>query len=79
MFLAAMLHGSLWIRNQLEYELPVLGQPKLMTGIVAFSFLALIVLTSLRPGRSFVYQVFVSLQWVLFRSLLFTWALTLVS
>jgi ferric-chelate reductase len=68
LFLTGVLHGSLWIRSQYENEMPILGEPKATTGIVAFSFLCLIFIVSLRPGRIFVYQAFVSLQWVLFLS-----------
>ena len=64
LFLTVTLHGALWMNNQLKYGLPILGQDKFMTGIAAFSFLALIVLTSLRPARIFIYQTFISLQWV---------------
>jgi len=68
MFLSALLHGALWIRSMLEAGMPILGQKKETTGIIAFSFLALIVLVSLRPGRKYFYQVFFNLQWVLYIS-----------
>jgi hypothetical protein len=63
-FLAALLHGALWINVLLKRGRPILGQDKETTGIIAFSFLALTVLVSLRPARIFVYQAFFSLQWV---------------
>ncbi|THH28732.1 hypothetical protein EUX98_g5458 [Antrodiella citrinella] len=58
MFLAAVVHGSLWIRNHLEYGLPILGPQKETSGVAAFSLLCILVLTSLRPIRRFLYQAF---------------------
>ncbi|KAH7920823.1 iron reductase [Leucogyrophana mollusca] len=58
MFLAACIHGSLWIRNHLEFNIPILGQQKETSGVAAFSLLCIIVLTSLRPVRRFFYQTF---------------------
>jgi ferric-chelate reductase len=63
MFFAALLHGALWINVLLKRGKPILGEKDETTGIVAFAFLALIVLISLRPGRKFIYQTFFSLQW----------------
>jgi ferric-chelate reductase len=65
MFLSALIHGALWIRSLVEDGMPILGQKKETTGIIAFSFLALIVLVSLRPIRKYFYQAFFNLQWVL--------------
>lgn len=58
MFLSACIHGSLWIRNHLEYDLPILGQQKETSGVAAFSLLGIIVLTSLRPVRRLFYRAF---------------------
>ncbi|ETW79594.1 ferric reductase [Heterobasidion irregulare TC 32-1] len=57
-FLGAAIHGSLWIRNHLQYDLPILGQQKETSGVAAFALLCIIVLTSLRPVRVFFYQCF---------------------
>lgn len=58
MFLGATVHGSLWIRNHLQYGLPILGQQKETSGVAAFALLGILVLTSLRPVRRFLYQAF---------------------
>ncbi|KAF9553360.1 hypothetical protein CPC08DRAFT_697815 [Agrocybe pediades] len=58
MFLGAVLHGSLWIRNHLQYNLEILGQQKETSGVAALGVLGIIVLTSLRPVRRFCYEVF---------------------
>ncbi|KAI0270454.1 iron reductase [Gloeopeniophorella convolvens] len=58
MFLGALIHGSLWIRNHLQYGLPILGQQKETSGVAAFALLGIIVLTSLRPVRQYLRQVF---------------------
>lgn len=62
MFLGGLLHGSLWIRNHLQYSIPIIGQQKETSGIAAFGLLGVIVLTSLRPIRRFCYEVFYILQ-----------------
>lgn len=61
-FLGAAIHGSLWIRNHLQYDLPILGQQKETSGVAAFALLCIIVLTSLRPVRVFFYQCFFIVQ-----------------
>ncbi|KAK0436227.1 iron reductase [Armillaria borealis] len=58
MFLGAVIHGSLWIRNHLEWNLTILGEQKETSGIAAFGVLCVIVLTSLKPARSFCYEIF---------------------
>ncbi|KIM36216.1 hypothetical protein M413DRAFT_449274 [Hebeloma cylindrosporum] len=58
MFLGALLHGSLWIRNHLEYRIEIIGQQKETSGIAALGLLGVIVLSSLRPVRRFCYEVF---------------------
>ncbi|KAF8956845.1 ferric reductase like transmembrane component-domain-containing protein [Flammula alnicola] len=58
MFLGAVLHGSLWIRNHLQYDLPILGQQKETSGVASLGLLGVIVLTSLRPVRRFCYEIF---------------------
>lgn len=65
MFLAATVHGALWIRNHLQYGLPILGQQKETSGVAAFSLLCILVLTSLRPVRRLLYQAFWIVQYVL--------------
>ncbi|KAH8093109.1 iron reductase [Cristinia sonorae] len=58
MFICATVHGSLWIRNHIQYDLPIMGQQKETSGVAAFSLLCILVLTSLRPIRRFLYQAF---------------------
>ncbi|EPQ55534.1 iron reductase [Gloeophyllum trabeum ATCC 11539] len=57
-FLGALIHGALWIRNHIEFDLPILGQQKETSGVAAFALLCILVLTSLRPVRRYCYQVF---------------------
>ncbi|KAF7980532.1 hypothetical protein HWV62_37663 [Athelia sp. TMB] len=58
MFLGAGVHGALWIRNHIQFDLPILGQQKETSGIAAFALLGVIVLTSLKPVRRWCYSVF---------------------
>ncbi|KJA24762.1 hypothetical protein HYPSUDRAFT_135732 [Hypholoma sublateritium FD-334 SS-4] len=58
MFLGAVLHGALWIRNHLEYDLPIIGQQKEGSGVAALGLLGVIVLSSLPIARRWCYQVF---------------------
>jgi ferric-chelate reductase len=64
MFLCAVIHGSLWIRNHIQYNLPILGPQKETSGVAAFSLISIIVLSSLRPVRLFFRQIFFYVQWV---------------
>jgi len=69
MFLAGCIHGSLWIRNHLQYGLSILGPQKETSGVASLALLCIIVLTSLRPVRRLFYECFFVVQWVLlFRS-----------
>jgi ferric-chelate reductase len=65
MFLAGCIHGSLWIRNHLQYGLPILGPQKETSGVASLALLCIIVLTSLRPVRRLFYEYFFVIQWVL--------------
>ncbi|KAG1762575.1 iron reductase [Suillus occidentalis] len=58
MFLAGCIHGSLWIRNHLQYGLPILGPQKETSGVASLALLCTIVLTSLRPVRRLFYEYF---------------------
>ena len=62
MFLGAVLHGSLWIRNHLQYGLPILGQQKETSGVAALGVLGTIILSSLKPVRRICYDVFAFIQ-----------------
>ena len=62
MFLGAGVHGALWIRNHVQYDLPILGQQKETSGVAAFALLGVIILTSLKPVRRWCYSVFFVLQ-----------------
>jgi ferric-chelate reductase len=64
MFLGAVLHGALWIRNHLEYGIEIIGQQKETSGIAALGVLGVIVLSSLRPIRRLCYEVFYIIQCV---------------
>jgi hypothetical protein len=64
LFFAVLIHGSLWIRNNQKFHLPILGQQKETSGIAAFSLLCIIVLSSLKPVRTYCYQVFFVIQFV---------------
>ena len=64
------MHGALWIRNHLQYGLPILGEQKETSGVAAFGVLCGIVLTSLRPVRRYLYQFFYVTQYVLPRNAL---------
>ena len=65
MFLCAVIHGSLWIRNHIEYKLAILGPQKETSGVAAFALICIIVLSSLRPIRLYLRQIFFYIQWVL--------------
>lgn len=65
LFICATVHGALWIRNHLQYGLPILGQQKETSGVAAFGVLCVIVVTSLRPVRRLFYQFFFIAQYVL--------------
>ncbi|KAG1729971.1 iron reductase [Suillus paluster] len=58
MFLGGCIHGSLWIRNHLQYGLPILGPQKETSGVASLALLCIIVLTSLRPVRILFYECF---------------------
>ncbi|KAF8147881.1 ferric reductase like transmembrane component-domain-containing protein [Crassisporium funariophilum] len=62
MFLGAVLHGALWIRNHLQYGLDILGEQKETSGIAALGVLGVIVITSLKPFRRACYEVFFGLH-----------------
>jgi ferric-chelate reductase len=62
MFLAAAIHGGLWIRNHIQYDLPILGPQKETSGVASLAVLGCIVLLSLRPIRRWFYQVFFVIQ-----------------
>jgi ferric-chelate reductase len=62
MFIGAVVHGVLWIRNHLQYNLPILSSQKEDSGVAALALLSLIVLFSLRPIRLYFYQLFFYVQ-----------------
>ena len=64
LFLCATIHGSLWIRNHIQYNLPILGPQKETSGVAAFALLCIIVLSSLRPVRLYFRQIFFYIQYV---------------
>ncbi|PIL26372.1 transporter [Ganoderma sinense ZZ0214-1] len=58
MFIGATVHGALWINNHLVFGLPILGQQKETSGVAAYGVLCILVLTSFRMVRRFLYQSF---------------------
>ncbi|KAF9072860.1 ferric reductase like transmembrane component-domain-containing protein [Rhodocollybia butyracea] len=58
LFLAAVLHGSLWIRNHLIYDIQIIGAQKETSGVAALGVLCGIVLTSLKPVRKMFWDFF---------------------
>lgn len=62
LFLSATIHGTMWIHQHLQYNIPILGQQKETSGIASFSLLCILVLTSLRPVRRLFYQGFFMVQ-----------------
>ncbi|KAK7027523.1 ferric-chelate reductase Frp1 [Paramarasmius palmivorus] len=66
MFLGGVIHGALWIRNHLEWDIQIIGAQKETSGVAAMALLCLIVLTSMRPVRMYFYQVFFVLHILLF-------------
>ena len=62
LILAAAVHGSLWIRNHLQYGLQILGAQKETSGVAVFALLGILALTSVRPMRTHVYQIFRLIQ-----------------
>jgi ferric-chelate reductase len=62
MFLGAAIHGCLWIRNHIQYDLPILGPQKETSGVAAFTLFCIIVLSSLKPVRIYFRQVFFYMQ-----------------
>lgn len=58
MLIGALIHGSLWIRNHLVYNIPIIGQQKETSGVAALGVLCGLFLTSLRPVRRYLYQAF---------------------
>ncbi|KIK58003.1 hypothetical protein GYMLUDRAFT_75092 [Collybiopsis luxurians FD-317 M1] len=61
LFLGAVVHGSLWIRNHLQYDIQIIGAQKETSGVAALGVLCGLVLTSIRPVRKRLWSFF----WVL--------------
>lgn len=79
LFLSATVHGSLWIRNHLQFGLPIIGQQKESSGVAALGLLCVIVLTSLRPVRVWAFQFFFVMQCVIFHYIFFSLCLKLAA
>ncbi|RXW14546.1 hypothetical protein EST38_g11309 [Candolleomyces aberdarensis] len=71
-FIAALLHGALWIRDHLELREPILGEIKETSGIAAFALLCILVLTSILPVRRYFYQVFYIIHFLTYVSFFIT-------
>lgn len=61
---AAAVHGALWIRNHREYGLQILGSQKETSGVAALALLFVLAISSVRPVRTHVYQIFRVIQYV---------------
>lgn len=61
-FLAAVIHGSLWIRNHLQWNIPIIGQQKETSGVAALGVLCVLMLGSLKWVRSWCWGVFYWIQ-----------------
>ncbi|KAF9034815.1 iron reductase [Panaeolus papilionaceus] len=58
MFLCATLHGALWIRNHLIWDIEILGEQKETSGIAAFAVLGGLVIFSVRFVRNKSWEAF---------------------
>ncbi|KZT05108.1 iron reductase [Laetiporus sulphureus 93-53] len=58
MLIGGLLHGALWIRNHLVYDIPIIGQQKETSGVAALGVLCILALTSLRLVRRYLYEFF---------------------
>ncbi|KAJ7590895.1 hypothetical protein C8J56DRAFT_782506 [Mycena floridula] len=58
LFLGAVVHGALWIRNHLVWNIPILGQQKETSGVATLGVLCVLVLTSWRGVRRLSWQFF---------------------
>jgi hypothetical protein len=61
-FLAAVVHGALWIQNHLQWNIPILGPQKETSGVAALGVLCVLVLGSLRWVRTWSWGLFYWLQ-----------------
>jgi hypothetical protein len=62
MFIAALVHGSLWISNHLTWGFPIIGQQKETSGVAALGLLCAIGITSVRTVRKAFYDYFYIIQ-----------------
>lgn len=67
MFICVVVHGVLWIQNHHRWNQPILGEPKEDAGLAAFGLLCVIIVSSIFPVRKWGYQVFFSIQYVLYQ------------
>jgi ferric-chelate reductase len=63
-FLAVVIHGSLYIRNYLVWNIPILGQQKEASGVAAFGVHCVLVLGSLKWVRKRSWGLFYGRQYV---------------
>lgn len=57
-WLAATVHGSMWLNQFIEVDSPELRKGKVKRGLIAYGFMCMVVLTSLKPVRRKFYQLF---------------------
>lgn len=61
-FLSATFHGASWINNHLRIDPSALKGEKEILGMAMYGVLSVMVLSSLRPVRFAVYQIFFIVQ-----------------
>jgi ferric-chelate reductase len=66
LFLSAMLHGTMWINQHRRYGVAIIGEVKETYGMAAFGTLCILVLSSIRWVRRWVYEVFMALHLIAF-------------
>ncbi|KAF7299025.1 Iron reductase [Mycena indigotica] len=66
LFIGALVHGSLWIRNHVAYGLPILAQQKESSGIAAFGVLGIIMISTIAPLRRYSYSAFLVIHYLTF-------------
>lgn len=57
-WLAATVHGALWLNQFIEVDSPELHKAKVKRGLISYGFLCMVVITSLKPVRRKFYQLF---------------------
>ncbi|KAJ3488444.1 hypothetical protein NLJ89_g11617 [Agrocybe chaxingu] len=72
LFVSALVHGALWIRNHVQYGIEIMGEQKEQSGIAAFACLGIIVLSSLRVVRRWAWGLFFAVHVLVFPAFFIT-------